>query len=123
MIHVRHTPAAELARQRIRRAIRCVPLVLLPGLAVASWSSSIRLVIPQGQSGCNFHGVVFIPPEADAQPTPAPALTPHLTAQEIPLPAITATTQPEFALPELPLAMLEQNDDVATEIKSEAKRS
>lgn len=116
MIHIRHTPAAELARQRICRAILCVPLVLLPGLAVAGWCSSIRFKAPRGQSDCNFHGIAFIPPEENAPPPPVPDLTPHQPAQEIPQPVLSGSTQPEFALPELPLAMQEQDDDASTEI-------
>lgn len=116
MIHVRHTPAAELARQRICRAIRCVPLVLLPGLAVACWSSSIRLIIPRGQSDCNFHGVAFIPPDAPPPQATLPAFTPQQPAQEITQPVLIAPTPPEFALPELPLVMQALVNDESSEI-------
>lgn len=116
MIHVRHTSAAELARQRIRRAIRCVPLVLLPGLWVAGWAFNSQLIVPVGDADCNFHGIAFIPQEAAAPQAPAPVLTPHQPAQEIPLPVLSATPQPESTLPELPMAMLEQLDDESTEI-------
>lgn len=116
MIHVRHTSAAELARQRIRRALSCAPLVLLAGLAVACWSSSIRLISPRGQNDCNFHGVAFIPPESDAPQATAPALTPNQPEQEIPQPVLIAPIQPEVVLPELPLVMQEQVDEESTEI-------
>lgn len=111
MIHIRHTPAAELARQRIRRAIRCVPLALLPGLGAACWAFNSQLIVPVGDIGCNFHGVAFIPQEQHREDTPAPAHSPHQPAQEMPHPVLNlALQQPEFALPELQPLLREEGD-------------
>ena len=108
MIHISHTPAALLARQRQTLALRALALVLPPWFGVLLWAYLTPLISPGGNARCNFIGVTFIPleehtieqrpPLQPAQISP-PAMTP--ASNDILLsPALTSINQSQ--LPALP---------------------
>lgn len=59
MIHIIHTPAAVLIRQRQAVLLRSFCMVLVPGLAGMLWAFTTPLLIPKGLADCNFTGVPY----------------------------------------------------------------
>lgn len=123
MIHIIHTQAAVLARQRQALALRALCLVLPPWVGVLLWAWLTPLLQTFGHNGCNFTGVVFTP--AEAAPAEAPA---RLIPARIPCQAAEVETpdhpqSPALAsmhpsqLPELPHI---ETDDIALETDADA---
>ena len=89
MIHIIHTPAATLARHRMRLAARCSLGVAAFAFCLAVLASQASILQPTA-SGCDFTGVPFYP----AEKAPAPEKSRH------PLPQASAS-MPD--LPQLPV--------------------
>lgn len=104
MIHVRHTSSAELARRRIRLAVRCVPCVLGPGIAVATWALSCPLPIPCGEAACDFTGVIFTPPANKLNRQSPERTLPEVPQQELPPPQVLVHAHAEMNTPDFELA-------------------
>lgn len=88
MIHIIHTPAATLARHRMRLAARCSLGVAAFAFCLAVLASQASILQPTA-SGCDFTGVPFYP----AENAPPPEKSRH------PLPQASAS-MPD--LPQLP---------------------
>ena len=123
MIHIIHTPAAELARQRIRRAWCSLPLVLLPGLGVLLVAAHTMLPLAPPQNDCDFLGVTYLLPEetSSVPPSPpAPRLHPNLPGPDIPSPELLVHHQTEFHLPELQLITTDEKNDITLPLETDA---
>ena len=101
MIHVRHTSSAELARRRIRLAVKCLPCGFAPCAALALWAWSHALLVPGRESGCHFQGVLFEP--EPAPPSAAAKLNIQVPRQAISSPQLLVQALPESTLPEFEL--------------------
>lgn len=94
MIHIFHTSATELARKRIRLAVRCLPCVLVPIICTTWWAWHQVRYISCGDASCDFQGVLF---------HPVPDLPPEKTSVHIQIPE-TESIRPQqlvLALPEM----------------------
>lgn len=117
MIHIIHTPAAELARRRQIQAARAAGIVLPPGLALMLWALCIPL--SPAYTTSSSHTLIGIPyqpatlpshppaPQADTHSTPRPQLSvaPTRLPHPSPLPPLTEFSEliPDV-LPDLPTA-------------------
>lgn len=107
MIHILHTPAATLARQRMQRAWLCL-LALLPlALSCVFWAHSCLILTP-ATCGCDFTGITYYAKEeftntqAQQKQLPVPQVE-SLSVDIAPLPQpIVEYHLPEFSPPELP---------------------
>ena len=99
MIHIYHTPASILARQRQYLASKCAVSVLAIGLLAATGTTFIKLPEQKIVPECNFVGVEYYP----ASPASPPQTTRRLIHQPSiwqEAPALTELPQP---MPDLAL--------------------
>lgn len=107
MIHVRHTPAAALARLRVQRAWRCLGALLPLALGCGIWARSCLILTPATGS-CDFTGITYYAEEevtvAQAQQKQLPVSHAESLSVDIAAPPLLIAEQPlpEFTLPELP---------------------
>ena len=97
MIHIIHTPAAMLNRQRQAQALRAFALVLPPWLGVMLWAFFTPLISPSGNDDCNFAGIHYIPGGDVTNESPA-----HPHPRQVSLPAIRPVTVDKPLCPDLP---------------------
>lgn len=96
MIHISHTPAAMLTRQRQAQALRALALVLPPWVGVMLWAFFTPLIPPAGNADCNFTGITYIPGEDDINERPVP----H-QPRPVSIPAISPVTVARPLCPDL----------------------
>lgn len=99
MIHIYHTPASILARQRQYLASKCAVSVLAIGLLAATGTTFIKLPEQKIVPECNFFGVEYYPapPEAPPQTTRLLIHQPSFRLEAPVLPELPQPT-PDLAL-------------------------
>lgn len=97
MIHIIHTPAAELARQREKLMWRCFMALLPPAAGLICLASAYRLPITQSGDACNFTGIPFEPARQEAPLPPTPQ------QRALPTPRSSIHIPPVLALPSHPV--------------------
>ena len=99
MIHIYHTPASILARQRQYLASKCAVCVLAVGLLAAAGTTLIKLPEQKTVPECNFVGVEYFPAPLQTTPqTTRRLIHPPTIRQESPsLPELPQPT-PDLAL-------------------------
>lgn len=82
MIHIIHTPAATLARRRMRQVARCSLGVAASACCIAVLASQSSILQPTA-SGCDFTGIPFYPA---AKAPPLEKARPSLTLASVSIP-------------------------------------
>lgn len=93
MIHIIHTPAAELARQREKLMWRCFVALLPPAAGLICLASACSHPIFQSGDACNFTGIPFEPTRQEEPLSPPPQ------KHTLPTPRSSIHIPPVLALP------------------------